>query len=130
MKKGYLKLIGSQIDTLHYICIDGIHYSLTFNDSSKIYDIKDGHEMYIDYYELNQALENRMGPYSYDQDKLSDEERALEIKDAHLIEVEVCENEAEIEKFQLLSEEHDFNYFPSYEDYAGELALLIYTIIK
>ncbi len=127
MEFGYLNLIGSHIDLVHYILIDGVYYTLTRNNVAKTEDYHNGLDFYIEFVLDLDALTGE-DKYYMNRPALTSEERTAYINSdaTHKVSVELVTDQDEIDAFQALSVENDFYYFEDYENERLDIVLMKY----
>lgn len=134
MQKGFLKLMSTEIDLMHYIEIDNVFYSLTRDHVSKVDDIKQGNKFYIEFVNSLEELQERnpSDPYFLNHPPLTDleKEAIASSEDCHLITIELIDDLDEVMAFHKFSVDHDFNYFKDIEKEPHQVLLMKYSIVK
>ncbi len=132
MKKGFLKLISSEIDLVHYIEIDDVYYTLTRDFVPKIEDYKNGNDFYIEFVDSLEQLEkdNPTDPYFLNRSPLTDyEKEVIRISNnCHLVDIELIYDQKEVMDFHNLSVKEDFYYFKDIENEPHNILLMKYKL--
>ncbi len=132
MKKGYLKLMCSEIDLVHYILIDETYYTLTRDHVIKVYDIKDNKQFYIEFIDSLKTLEDNdeIDPYFINASPLTDEDiKSFESNEnIYPVEIELISDQKEVMDFHNLSVKEDFYYFKDILNEEYPVLLMKYKI--
>lgn len=129
MKFGYLNLITSQIDPVHYIKRGDYYYTLTFINSNKVTFIKNTTHALIEFGHGN-ITDNYTGPFTVSREQISSELYSqLQKTDGYcLVSCEIITDKQDIIDFQKLSIDSNFYYFP--DEYIEDILLLKYKILN
>ncbi len=123
MEYGYLKLMTSQIDPVHFIKIENTYYTLSFTKSNKISFIKNYNMAKIELAYDNTSIENRIGPFCIKRERI--DFNTLKNDCNHIkVHAFVIEDKKQIENFLKMSIENNFYYFPI--DYLDQISLIAY----
>lgn len=124
---GYLNLITSQIDPVHFLKIDNNYYTLSFRKSNKVSFIQEKRFVWLDFSYDNSAPVNRRGPFKVKRKQLTTSQFEQEIIGKSKAIAEVITDDREIMKFQEISETNCFNYFP--KKYMTKCVLIKYQLV-
>lgn len=129
MELGYLNLITSQIDPVHYIKQGDYYYTLTFINSNKVTFLKNNNLALIEH-AYGENCDNYTGPFDVVRDNVDGatfDQMQLQV-DIFTVDCQLIYDQAQIREFQKLSTGINFNYFP--DEYIEDVLLLKYRRIK
>ncbi len=123
MQKGYLDLITSQVDPVHFIKIDDVYYTLSFKLSNKVSFIIAHDYCLIQFSYDMHPVENHVGPFIVKRKQINVDDY-LNKKTVKKMKAQVIENKDEIKEFLRLSKKEDFYYFD--DSYIDQIVLIKY----